>query len=116
MKTQLRSHRKAWGVSLDEASAALTKFGPGFSRARLSIAERGLITLSESERQLILKTVERLGILRSQFRRIVDKAERLDLIGLESEVRHLRECVEGVGEVDPVAPRRYLATCSPPPK
>ena len=54
MAITLKERRRKLGVSLDELSAAL---GPGFSRARLSVAERGLIQLPESEQEIILAAV-----------------------------------------------------------
>jgi hypothetical protein len=84
MEIEMRYHRRAAGVSLDELSAAL---GPGFSRARLSVAERGLIELSVSERQIIVEAIERLGLLRSQIRRVVDTAKSLDLTGFCVDLR-----------------------------
>ena len=38
MECDLKNRRRELGVSLDQLAAVL---GPGFSRARLSIAERG---------------------------------------------------------------------------
>lgn len=84
MCVDLKGRRKEFGVSLDELSAAL---GPGFSRARLSVAERGLIELKESEREVVLAAVERLGVLRSQLRRISETAASVDLIGLCADIR-----------------------------
>ena len=80
MEVELKNRRRALGVSLDQIAAAL---GPGFSRARLSIAERGLIELSVSERKIIMEAIERLG----QIRRVVDVAESLDLTGLCADLR-----------------------------
>jgi hypothetical protein len=76
MQVELRNHRRAAGISLDELSAVL---GPGFSRAKLSVAERGLIELSPSERQIVTEAIERLGLLRSHVRRVVDTAKGIDL-------------------------------------
>ena len=84
MQTGLRSHRKAWGISLDDLSRVL---GSGFSRARLSIAERGLIELTESERQVILEGIERLGILHAQIRRDSDVAQKHGLIGVRADLQ-----------------------------
>ena len=65
MCLEIKERRKALGVSLDELAAAL---GPGFSRARLSIAERGLIELSDAEQEIVLAAIERIGELRSDVR------------------------------------------------
>ena len=47
----------------------------------------GLIKLSVSERQIVMETIERLGLLRSQIRRTVDTASSLDLTGLCADLR-----------------------------
>lgn len=75
MVIDLRDRRKALGVSLDKLAAAL---GPGFSRARLSIAERGLIELSEAEQGIVLVAIERIGGLRSEVRSVVRLCEQLE--------------------------------------
>ena len=52
MFIDLTTRRKdSGGVSLDELAAAL---GPGFSRARLSGAERGLIQLTDTEEKAVI--------------------------------------------------------------
>ena len=84
MAGDLKTRRKELGVSLDELAAAL---GPGFSRARLSVAERGLIELSESECEVVLAGIERLGVLRSQLRRISETAALVDLVGFCADIR-----------------------------
>jgi hypothetical protein len=71
MAVTLRNRRKSFGVSLDELAAAL---GPGFSRARLSIAERGLIPLSPSEESVVLAAIDRLGEVHSETRSIIEGA------------------------------------------
>jgi hypothetical protein len=80
----LKEHRKQFSVSLDELAAAL---GPGFSRARLSIAERGLIELSESEREVVLAAIERIGALRSEVRSHVERAQSVSLAALCGDLR-----------------------------
>jgi hypothetical protein len=84
MSSNFRKLRRSLGVSLDELAAAL---GPGFSRARLSVAERGLIALSEAEQQVVVEAIERLGSLRSQVRRVVETAQGIDLVGYCSDIR-----------------------------
>lgn len=81
---ELKKRRKALGLSLDELAGVL---GAGFSRARLSIAERNLIEVSKSEREVILAAIERLGALRSQIRCISETAASVDLIGLCADIR-----------------------------
>jgi hypothetical protein len=84
MKTEIRSRRREVGISLDELAAAL---GPGFSRARLSIAERGLIELPRLEEELVLVAIERLGSLRGQVRRVIETAQSLDLVSFCKDIR-----------------------------
>jgi len=80
----IKERRKQFGVSLDQLSAAL---GPGFSHARLSIAERGLIELSKPEQTAILSAIERIGELRSDVREIVQRVERINLAAWCSDIR-----------------------------
>ena len=75
MNQGLKERRKQLGVSLDELAAAL---GPGFSRARLSIAERGLIEIPESDQKAVLMAIERIGQLHAEVRDVVEKAQRVD--------------------------------------
>jgi hypothetical protein len=75
MALDLKVRRKYLGVSLDELAAVL---GPGFSRARLSVAERNLIRLSKAEEEVILAAIERLGSFRSEVRSIVEDALSID--------------------------------------
>jgi len=89
--TTLKERRRELGVSLDELAAAL---GPGFSRARLSVAERGLIQLSHSEEELIFETVERLGDLRSQVRRVVETASCIDLVSMCADLRQRAQVLQ----------------------
>lgn len=84
MTVNLRNRRRKVGISLDELAAAL---GPGFSRARLSIAERGLIELSMPEQELVLVAIERLGSLRSQVRHVIETAKSLDLISFCKDIQ-----------------------------
>ena len=84
MNQGLKERRKQLGVSLDELACTL---GRGFSRARLSVAERGLIELSEAEHEVISAAIERLGVLRSQLRRISETAASVDLVGLCADIR-----------------------------
>lgn len=81
---EIKQRRKELGVSLDELAAAL---GPGFSRARLSIAERGLIELSGSEQKAVLAATERIGELRSEVRSVVERAQRVNLADFCSDIR-----------------------------
>lgn len=83
MELCCRERRRALGVSLDELAAAL---GPGFSRARLSVAERGLISLTNAEQQIILEAIERLGSVRLRVRSAIQMG-RVDSIGCCSDLR-----------------------------
>ncbi|PYT47638.1 MAG: hypothetical protein DMG44_17775 [Acidobacteria bacterium] len=84
MAITLKERRRKLGVSLDELSAAL---GPGFSRARLSVAERGLIQLPESEQEIILAAVERIGEIRAIHREMVQSASSVDLVSICADLR-----------------------------
>lgn len=84
MPQRLKERRKQLGVSLDELAAAL---GPGFSRARLSIAERDLIGLPESEHKAVLMAIERIGQLHVDIRDAVEKAQRVNLADLCRDIR-----------------------------
>jgi hypothetical protein len=91
MFSSLREQRRSLGVSLDELAAAL---GPGFSRARLSIAERGLIALTHAEQQIVSEAIERLGSIRTQIRYAV-KAAQVDLVGYCSDLRKRAASLRG---------------------
>lgn len=78
------TRRKELGVSLDELSAAL---GPRFSRARLSMASRGLTPVSGREEQALLRAVERIGELRSEVREVITRAQQLDLGAFCKDIR-----------------------------
>ena len=80
----IRDKRKELGVSLNELAAVL---GPGFSPARLSLAERSLIQLRESEQGLIVAAIERIGELRAQVRSVVRTASSIDLVPLCADIR-----------------------------
>ena len=84
MAVEIRERRRELGVSLDELAAAL---GPGFSRARLSIAERGLIDLSKAEQEVVLAAVERVGELRAEVRRIVKMGTEINLRSVCADIR-----------------------------
>jgi hypothetical protein len=76
--------RKELGVSLDELSAVL---GPGFSRARLSVLERGLRPVSDAEQAVIASAIERIGQIRAQVRSVVRTASSIDLVPLCADIR-----------------------------
>jgi transcriptional regulator with XRE-family HTH domain len=90
---KVRERRKALGVSLDELAAAL---GPGFSHARLSIAERGLIQLSDAEQEIILAAIERIGSVRAIVRGMVDKVSRIDLLSTCADLRERAQILQVV--------------------
>jgi hypothetical protein len=91
--TQLRSRRKSLGVSLDELAAVL---GPGFSRARLSVAERALIQLTEAEGAVVAEAIERLGNLRSQAREIARSALNLNFVADCADIRQRAQSLHAV--------------------
>jgi hypothetical protein len=91
--TQLRSRRKSLGVSLDELAAVL---GPGFSRARLSVAERGFIQLTEPEGAVVAEAIERLGNLRSQAREIARSALNLNFVADCADIRQRAQSLHAV--------------------
>jgi transcriptional regulator with XRE-family HTH domain len=82
---EIKQRRKELGVSLDELAAAL---GSGFSRARLSVAERGLIELYQDEQKMVLAVIERIGALRSEVRSVVKRSERVNLAAWCADLRH----------------------------
>jgi hypothetical protein len=81
---EIREKRKAVGVSLNELGVVL---GPGYSPARLSLAERGLIPLRESEQEVIFAAIHRLGELRAQVRCVVQTASSIDFVSLCADIR-----------------------------
>jgi hypothetical protein len=89
--TQLRSRRKTLGVSLDELAAVL---GPRFSRARLSVAERGFIQLTQAETAVVSEAIERLGDLRSQAREIVKDALSLNFVADCADIRERAQSLQ----------------------
>jgi hypothetical protein len=90
MERALKKRRKEMGVSLDELAAVL---GPGFSRARLSVAERGLIALSVAEQDVISAAIERLGSLRSEARSIAERAMSLDFTSSCNDIRQQAQAI-----------------------
>jgi hypothetical protein len=76
MKTVIQEGRLAAGLTLRELSKGL---GPGFSPARLSLAERNLIQIPAHEERAIMEAIDRLGPLCANRRRIVEIAKDLDL-------------------------------------
>jgi transcriptional regulator with XRE-family HTH domain len=73
----IRDRRKAAGISLNELATVL---GKGFSSARLSLAERGFVRLSEAELTVVGAAIDKLGALRAQAREIVERASRIDFV------------------------------------
>lgn len=101
MKQGLKERRKQLGVSLDELAAAL---GPGFSRARLSIAERGLVELSVAEHEAVLAAIERIGELRSEVRSVVERAQRVNLAALCIDIRERAQLARASMGLRPSSP------------
>ena len=84
MCNDLEKRRQELRVSQDELAAAL---GRGFSQSRLSNGLLGRIQFSESERQLILATMERIGEFRAVVRDVVECAARINLANLCRDIR-----------------------------
>lgn len=89
----VRQTRKQFGLSLNELAAVL---GPGFSPARLSLAERGLIQPSKAEEQVILAAIERLGALRSEVRDIIERASNIDFKSVCQDIRQRAQSLQAV--------------------
>jgi hypothetical protein len=92
MKTVIQDHRSRAGVTLLDISKAL---GPGFSAARVSLAERGLIRISAQDDVRILEAIRRLGPLCGDRRRIVEVAREIDFA---PQLADLREVSVGAQE------------------
>ena len=84
MKTSIRERRIQSGLTLREMSKAL---GWGFSPAKLSLAERGLVQIPEHEENAILEAIERLAPLCANRRRIVEIAREIDFAPLLTDLR-----------------------------
>jgi transcriptional regulator with XRE-family HTH domain len=82
--TKICETRKELGVSLDELAMVL---GSGYSRARLSVLERGLRPVSEAEQLVIVAAIERISELRGLVRDVVRSASSIDLVSLCSDIR-----------------------------
>ena|ERR1700677_3708578 len=89
----LRDHRKAAGVSLNELATVL---GSGFSSARLSLAERGFVRLSEPEVAVVLAAIARLGSLRAQAREIIERASRINFVADCEDIRQQAQSLHAV--------------------
>lgn len=87
MKTAVQDHRLKAGLTLREIAKAM---GPGFSAARLSLAERGLIHISSQEEALILEAIDRLGPLCADRRCIVEVAREVDFAPFLADLREVR--------------------------
>jgi hypothetical protein len=71
-------------LTLRDISNALRK---GFSQAKVSLAERGLISLSDQDKKAILEAIERLAPLQQHRRRIVAIARDIDFAPFVADVR-----------------------------
>jgi hypothetical protein len=87
METIMRERRIQSGLTLRDISNAL---GGGFSQARVSLAERGLINLPAHDEKAILDTIERLAPLHQHRRRIVAIARDMDFAPFVADVREAR--------------------------
>jgi hypothetical protein len=86
---ELRSRRKSFGVSLNEVAAVL---GPGFSPARLSLAERGFVRLSEAETSVVVAAIDKLGRLRAE----AERASRIDFVAHCQDIREQAQSLHAV--------------------
>jgi hypothetical protein len=87
---ELNSKRKSRHVSLNELSAVL---GPGFSAARLSLAERGYAHLSEAEQAVVFAAIDKLGRLRAEAKSIAEKALNLNLVSACTDIRQQAQAI-----------------------
>jgi hypothetical protein len=87
---ELRNKRKSLGVSLNELAAVL---GPGFSPARLSLAERRFVRLSEAETSVVLAAIDKLGQLRAE----AERASRIDFVEHCQDIRQQAQSLHAVG-------------------
>jgi hypothetical protein len=83
-QADLREYRRAKGVSLEELDAAL---GRGFSRGRLSMAERGLCHLDSYEITRLVKAIDRIGELHTRVRDVKALVSRTNLKSLCDDLR-----------------------------
>jgi len=90
-KSIIQKRRLEAGLTLREIAKAM---GPGFSRARLSILERGLTNIPTGDQAAILETIERLAPLHQQRRRIVAIARDIDFAPFVADVRDARHAAQ----------------------
>lgn len=82
--TELRKLRKANRVSIDQLAAAL---GAGFSHGRLSMVERGLVSFTPTEVQVVRTAIVRIGRVRTLAREVALGAAALDVASLCADLR-----------------------------
>ena len=87
-----RRRRRELSVSLDEIHAAL---GTGFSRARLSAWERGLLRLEPWEIHTVEAAIERIGQVHLKIQEVLDISRRIDLAELCADIKEGREASDG---------------------
>jgi hypothetical protein len=87
METVIRAKRVQSGLTLREIAKAL---GEGFSPARVSLAERGIIQIPVHDESAILETIARLAPLSEGRRRIVEIARDMDFAPFVAHVREAR--------------------------
>jgi transcriptional regulator with XRE-family HTH domain len=85
----VKKRRIEFGLTLRDLAKAL---GPGFSPARLSLSERGLVDMPAHDQRAVLEAIERLAPLCKHRRRIVELARDMDLAPFVADVRAAR-CV-----------------------
>ena len=100
METIIQRKRIEARLTLRELARALESWR-GFSRARLSLAERGLINIPASDKAVILEVIERLAPLHKQRRRIVAVARDMDFAPFVADMRdRCAAAYREVGRVD----------------
>jgi hypothetical protein len=92
MEMTMREKRIQSGLTLRDISNVL---GKGFSEAKISLAERGLSSVSASDQAAILEAIERLAPLNQHRRRIAQILRDMDFAPLVADVREARQAAVG---------------------
>jgi hypothetical protein len=96
METVIREKRIQSRLTLRELAKAL---GEGFSPARLSLAERGIIKIPVHDELAIFEAIIRLAPLSEGRRRIVEVARDIDFAPFVADVREARYAGAHVGGI-----------------
>ena len=87
METAIQKERIEARLSLRELADLL---GPGFSPARLSLAERNLLALKPHDENLILETIRRVAEVSRRRRNAIAAAKKIDLKEFTTDIREGR--------------------------